>query len=269
MKLLEGKTVVVIGGTSGMGLSGAAACLDAGANVVAVGRDDSYGDQARSILGDSVTVILKDAAEKETSEEAIAAAVERFGALDALYHVAGGSGRALGDGPLHEITDEGWDATLDLNLKSVFLSNRAAIRRFLEQERGGSILNLSTALAFSPSPAYFSTHAYAAAKSGIVGLTKAAAARYASDNIRVNALAPGLVDTPMAQRAASNTEIMEFVRTRQSLDGGRIGMPSDLDAAVVYFLSDGSKFVTGQVLAVDGGWSVNDGHERAPGGNEA
>ena len=97
------------------------------------------------------------------------------------------------------------------------------------------------------------------AKSAVLGMTKSLAAYYAKDNIRFNVLAPALVDTPMATRATNDSEIMQFIRTKQPLDGSRIGQPSDLDAAVVYFLSDDSRFVTGQVLAVDGGWSVSEG----------
>jgi NAD(P)-dependent dehydrogenase (short-subunit alcohol dehydrogenase family) len=149
--------------------------------------------------------------------------------------------------------------TLELNLTSVFYSNRAAVRQFLSQKTGGTVLNLTSVLAFAPSGQHFDTHTYAAAKSGIIGLTRSCAARYGSNGIRFNALAPGLVNTPMAQRAANDPEIMSFVRTKQPLDGGRIGRPSDLDAAAVFFMSDASRFVTGQTLAVDGGWSVTEG----------
>src|SRR4029450_2182549 len=121
--------------------------------------------------------------------------------------------RRFGDGPLHELTDEGWMRTLELNLSSVAYSNRAAIRQFLAQGSGGAILNLASALAFSPSPAHFATHAYAAAKAGIIGLSKSAAAHYAPNDIRVNVLAPGLVDTPMARRAAGDQAIQKFIRT--------------------------------------------------------
>jgi NAD(P)-dependent dehydrogenase (short-subunit alcohol dehydrogenase family) len=165
----------------------------------------------------------------------------------------------MGDGPLHEISEEGWEGTLRLNLTSLFLSNRAAVRQFLGQGTGGSILNMASVLGFSPSPRYFATHAYAAAKAAIVGLTRSTAAYYAPQGIRVNAVAPALVETPMARRAAEDATIREFIATKQPLDGGRIGQPEDLDAAVVYLLSDAARFVTGQVLAVDGGWSVTEG----------
>jgi len=185
-----------------------------------------------------------------------------FQRFDALYHVAGGSGRKQGDGPLHQLTDAGWDYTLNLNLTSVFYSNRAAVQQFLKQGSGGSVLNLSSVLATSPSPHFFSTHAYTAAKAAVIGMTRAAAAYYASRQIRFNVLAPGLVATPMSQRAQEDPGIMQFISTKQPLDGGRIGRPNDLDAAAAYFLSDESRFVTGQVLSVDGGWSVSEGQIR-------
>jgi NAD(P)-dependent dehydrogenase (short-subunit alcohol dehydrogenase family) len=141
----------------------------------------------------------------------------------------------------------------------VFYSNRAELRYWLAHRRGGSILNVTSVLGFDPSPHFFATHAYAAAKAAIIGMTRAAAAEYAPHQVRINALAPALVDTPMARRAVSDEKIMRFVATKQPLDGGRIGRPADLDDAVVYFLSDESRFVTGQVLAIDGGWCLSDG----------
>jgi NAD(P)-dependent dehydrogenase (short-subunit alcohol dehydrogenase family) len=129
----------------------------------------------------------------------------------------------------------------------------------MRQEQGGAILNMGSVLGWSPSPRFFATHAYAAAKAGIIGFTKAIAAYYATQRIRCNVLAPGLVETPMAQRAARNKAILRFIRSKQPLDGGRIGQPADLDAAAIYFMSDESRFVTGQVLAVDGGWCLGEG----------
>ena len=93
----------------------------------------------------------------------------------------------------------------------------------------------------------------------ISSFSKSIAAYYAQNGIRVNVLAPALVETPMARRAAEDEEILRFIRTKQPLDGGRIGQASDLDAAAVYFMSDGARFVTGQVLSIDGGWSVSEG----------
>src|SRR5262249_44804224 len=110
---------------------------------------------------------------------------DTLGGLDVLYHVAGISGRRYGDGPLHECTDEGWQATIDANLKSVFLTNRAAARHFLSRG-GGVILNMASVLAFAPLPRYFDTYAYSATKGGIIAMSREAAARYAPDGIRIN-----------------------------------------------------------------------------------
>ena len=260
---LNGKTLVVIGGTTGLGLSAARAFVESGARVVVVGRNAENAQTAQKTLGGSVLALSEDAVDPGTAARAIDAAVTKFGGFHGLYHVAGGSGRRMGDGPLHEMTDEGWRGTLELNLTSVIYSNRAAVRQFLAQGAGGSILNLGSVLGWSPSPRHFATHAYAAAKAAIIGFTKSIAAYYAAKNIRCNVLAAGLVDTTMAQRAARDENILGFIRAKQPLDGGRIGQPSDLDAAAVFFMSDASKFTTGQVLAVDGGWSVSDGQMAA------
>jgi len=198
-----------------------------------------------------------DARKAETARNAIDLCIEKFNGFDGLYHVAGGSGRKMGDGPLHELSLDGWNKTLELNLTSLMLSNQAAIRKFLELKKSGTILNMGSVLGFSPSPLYFSTHAYAAAKSAIIGFSKAIAVYYAKDNIRVNVIAPGLVETPMAQRAANDESILSFIKTKQPLDGGRIGGPDDTDGLAIYFMSDQSKFTTGQVVAVDGGWSIS------------
>jgi NAD(P)-dependent dehydrogenase (short-subunit alcohol dehydrogenase family) len=256
---LENKTVVIIGGTGGLGFSAAQACIAAGASVLVVGRDLDRAIAAQEKLGEQARFHVGDAADPDTAPQAIALAMERFGQFDALYHVAGGSGRKFGDGPLDAITDEGWQRTLDLNLSSLFYSNRAAVRQFLAQGTGGSVLNMGSVLDHSPSPRHFATHTYATTKAATVGLTHAAAAYYAAKNIRFNVLAPALVATPLAGRAMNDPAIMQYIATKQPLDGGRIGTPEDLDAAVVFFLSDQSKFVTGQVLYVDGGWTLSEG----------
>lgn len=257
--MLKDKTILVVGGTAGLGLSAAKAFVAAGANVVVNGLKPENLNSALAVLGNDVKGVAGDATKPETISEAIKLAVESFGRLDGLYHVAGGSGRRMGDGPLHEITDEGWAYTLQLNLTSVMISNRAAVQQFLAQKSGGSILNMGSILGWSPSPRFFATHAYAAAKAAIVGFSKSVASYYAPQGIRCNVLAPALVETPMAQRAAKDETILQFIKTKQPLDGGRIGRPDDLDAAAVYFLSAASRFTTGQILAVDGGWEVSEG----------
>jgi NAD(P)-dependent dehydrogenase (short-subunit alcohol dehydrogenase family) len=260
---LEGKVVVVIGGTTGIGLSGVRACLRAGARVVALGLPDSVTEPLGQDLGPGTRLLAADAREPGAAPDAIRLARSLYGRMDALFHVAGGSGRSFGDGPLHEVTDAGWDETLRLNLTAVFHSNRAAARAFLEAGTPGSVLNVGSVLATMPSPRFFATHAYAAAKAAIQGLTTSAAAYYAAHDIRFNVLLPGLTNTPMSRRASSDPTIARFIRDKQPLDGGRMAEPSDLEAAIVFFLSDASRFVTGQSLAIDGGWSVSDGGPRS------
>ena len=257
--MLQNKKIVIIGGTTGIGLSAAKAFVYHGAKVVLVGRNPESCQKAKEMVGDAGEVLVGDAIVESTSVKAIDLCISMFGGFDGLYHVAGGSGRRFGDGPLHELSLEGWNKTFELNLTSLMLSNQAAIRKFRELGTGGTILNMSSVLGFSPSPKYFVTHAYAAAKSAVIGFTKSIAAYYASDNIRVNLLAPALVETPMSERASKDDMILNFVKTKQPLDGGRNGRPEDLDGAAVYFMSDGSRFTTGQTLYVDGGWEVSEG----------
>jgi NAD(P)-dependent dehydrogenase (short-subunit alcohol dehydrogenase family) len=259
MGVLAGKTIVVMGGTSGLGLAGAGAIAREGAQVVVAGRADEHLAAATAALGRNVIVLTGDAADPEFAQHLIDTAIQRHGALDGLYHVAGGSARRAGDGPLHELSDEGLDAALDQNLKSLIYSNRAAVRAMLERKSGGAIVNVSSVLAYAPAASHFATHAYAACKAGAIGFTRSCAAYYAPHNIRFNVVAPALVRTPMAGRAAGDEAIRRFIRTKQPLDGGRMGEPPDLDGAVLYLLSDAAKFVTGQILAIDGGWGVSDG----------
>ena len=259
MGLLKNKNIVIIGGTTGIGLSAAKAFVTNDANVIVVGRNAESAESAKQLLGDHAETLVLDAVNPDTAIRAIDSCISHYGGFDGLYHVAGGSGRKMGDGPLDSLTLDGWNKTMELNLTSLMLSNQAAVKKFIELRKGGTILNMGSVLGYSPSPNYFSTHAYAAAKSAIIGFTKSVAAYYAKDNIRVNVIAPALVETPMAQRAANDDTIVSFIKSKQPLDGGRVGQPEDLDGLSVYFMSDQSKFTTGQIVSVDGGWSISEG----------
>ena len=177
--MLEHKNIVIIGGTSGIGLSAGLAFIEHGANIVATGINEPSCQQAQKLFQDQGMTICSDARIEGTSKRAIEKCLAEFGSFDALFHVAGGSGRKWGDGPLHEVSLEAWQITMDINLTSVMLSNRAAIQHFLDQKTSGSILNVSSVLGFSPAPKFFNTHAYATAKSAIIGLSKSLAAYYA------------------------------------------------------------------------------------------
>jgi NAD(P)-dependent dehydrogenase (short-subunit alcohol dehydrogenase family) len=196
-----------------------------------------------------------DLREAPHAERAILKCVERYGRIDALFNVAGISGRKYGDGPVHECSEEGWNATMTSNVKSVFLVSRAALPHMMRQG-GGVILNMSSVLAFAPEPHYFATHAYAASKGAIVALTKSMAAYYASHNIRVNCIAPGLVRTPMSRRAQQDEEILEFMESKQPLARGLLDA-ADVAEAAAFLLHDEASKITGQVITIDGGWSVS------------
>jgi NAD(P)-dependent dehydrogenase (short-subunit alcohol dehydrogenase family) len=267
MAWLLNKKIVVIGGTTGMGLSAALAFVQEGAQVIVVGRNPESCIEAEKLLKSNGKALVGDATDEKTAQQAIDLCINTYGDFNGLYHVAGGSGRKYGDGPLHELTLEGWNKTFELNLTSLMLSNQAAVKTFLSRNiwnpdasgTEGVVLNMGSVLGSSPSITYFTTHAYAASKAAVTGFIKATAAYYAKNNIRINGLYPALVETPMAQRAAQDNLILDFIKTKQPLDGGRIGAPEDLDGAAVYFMSDYAKFTTGQVLIVDGGWTVSEG----------
>ncbi|HMF12607.1 MAG TPA: SDR family NAD(P)-dependent oxidoreductase [Gemmataceae bacterium] len=257
---LEGKRCLIVGGTTGIGFAAACRFLEEGARLAVTGLDEQRSRDGVVALEQygKVWSASWDGHDRDQFQEAFNSSRMILDGLDVLFHVAGGSGRKLGDGPLHECTDAGWEATLDANLRSTFLTNRAAVQHFLGQRQAGAILNMASVLAFSPAPRHFDTIAYAAAKAGIIAVSRLAAARYGPDGIRVNVIAPGLIDTPMSVRACSDPAIQAYLRTKQPLRGGP-GQPEDCSDAAVFLCSDAARIVTGVVLPVDGGWSVSEG----------
>jgi len=254
--LLAGKNLIVVGGSGGLGEASIKLLIQHGARIFATGQGLWNNSTA---FGDSLKYEELDATLEAEVDQLISMAEKELGAIHGLYHIAGGSGRKMGDGPLHQITAEGWNYTLDLNLRSVMLTNKAMIQYWLDNKLAGSILNMGSVLAFSPSAPYFSSHAYAAAKAGIEGFSKSIAAYYAKHQIRVNVIAPGLIATSMSSRAQLDPTIVEFIKTKQPLDHGRMGKPEDCAGAALFFMSDFSSFITGEVLHIDGGWHLSDG----------
>ncbi len=257
--------VSLVTGSTGMAAAAATAIAAEGGTVFVVSRT---ADHARALAtgiesaGGRSGWHAADLAQEKEAESAVAACVAAFGRLDCLYNVAGISGRRLGDGPLHEVTLDGWSKVMAANVTSTFLVSRAGVRQMLEQEPAasgarGAILNMSSVLAVNPAPAFFATHAYAASKGAIESLSRAVAAYYASHRIRVNVIAPALVATPMSERAQSDPQILGYLAHKQPLAGGPISA-EDVTATALYLLSDDARMVTGQVLAVDGGWRVSE-----------
>ncbi len=159
--------------------------------------------------------------------------------------------------------DRRWDAVLDGNARGLFLTNREAVRAMRTQpldDSGlrGTVLNMGSVLAWSPSPERFGTYAYAASKGAILAMTQTAAARYAAERVRFNLIAPGVIDTPMAARAVGDPAIRRYLETKQPMAGGP-GKPEDCAEAALYLCEPASRFVTGTVLTVDGGWCVSEG----------
>ena len=189
------------------------------------------------------------------TEKGFADAVSKLGGLDHVVSIAGGSGRSFGDGPIESVSKLAWDQTLELNLTTAFLTAREAIKYF-KQGNGGSLTLTSSVLATSPSPEFFQTSAYAVAKGAINTMVNTLSASYLQNNIRVNAVAPSLVATPMAKRAAENPAISEFTKKKQPL--APYQLPVDQVVAGYIYLIENSA-VTGQVLEIDGGWSTISG----------
>jgi NAD(P)-dependent dehydrogenase (short-subunit alcohol dehydrogenase family) len=259
---LEGRACLVTGST-GIAAASARALAAEGARVLVTSRTPEHCDAlVAQIVADGGTAKghAADLTAGDQVEAAVAACIDAYGRIDGLLSVAGGSGRSFGDGPIHTVTAEAWEATLRLNLTSQALVCAAVVRRMLDQdvdEEGGrgSIVVVTSVLAAHPVPDLFATHAYAAAKGGIVSLMTTMAAAYAGDGIRVNAIAPGLVETPMAARAMADPTTLAFATRKQPLVGGMLAA-DDIAPAAVYLLGPGARAVTGQLLSIDGGWSV-------------
>ena len=256
MGRLDGRTALVVGGTGGIGLAAARRMVEEGARVVVAGRLAEGTDE--------LPPIEVEVGDPGYAERLFPEALARLGGrLDILLHVAGISGRRLGDGPLHECSVVGWDRVFEVNARGLFLSNAEAARRMLAQARDadglrGSIVNVGSVLAGSPSPAHFGTIAYAASKAAVRSLTLTSAARYAAEGLRFNLVAPGLIETPMSARAVADGDIQSYIKTKQPLSG-LPGRPGDVAEAILYLCEPASRFVTGAELVVDGGWSLSEG----------
>lgn len=249
---LAGKTFLITGST-GIAAATARHAAVYGARVFICGLDESSCRELAAECGGAY--YAGDLSLAAEAERAVAHCIANVGPVDALFNVAGGSGRRFGDGPMHLLTDEGWDRTMEMNLRTMFLMSRTVLRRMVVR-RSGVILNMASVTAYAPEPKHFATHAYAAAKGAAIALTKTMASYYAQYGIRVNAIAPGLVRTPMSLRAQSDERILEQMRTKQPLAGTLLD-PEDIARAAVFLMSPFSSQITGQVLGVDGGWEVS------------
>ena len=199
--------------------------------------------------GGSAALSLGDVADSAYCDRLVDETVERFGRLDVLFNNAG----ICVHGPIDEMSDEDWDHLIGINVSGSFFMARAAVRRMKAQGEGGAIINMSSECGLI---AYERLPAYSATKGAIAMLTKCMAMDHARDGIRVNAVCPGDIDTPMtdlgwAHLELSSAEIRE--KLKEHIPLGKVGQPVDIAHAVMYLASDAAGFVTGTLLPVDGG----------------
>jgi NAD(P)-dependent dehydrogenase (short-subunit alcohol dehydrogenase family) len=248
---LQGKTIIVTGAGGGIGRETCIVLARAGANVVVTDIAADRGrETAAAIVGTelSATFFPADLSSESDIRALIAHAVTTFGRLDGAYNNAGVEQCAL---PLHELTLEQWERAIRIDLTSVFLCIKHQVRAML-QTGGGAIVNTASSLGQVAIP---NASEYVSAKHGVVGLTRAAAAEYGRQGIRVNAVLPGIVLTPMISRLVADPQFSAFfekVRERHPI--GRFGQPGEIGEAVTWLLSDAASFVNGTALAVDGGY---------------
>lgn len=263
MQRLAGKRTLITGAGSGLGRASALRFAQEGAAVLCVDRDEASAEAAAAGVreaGGAAVACAADVASEPDAERMVAEAVEAFGGLDVLFANAGIAG--VGTGADCTLAD--WERVLSVNLTGVFLSAKHALRRMIAQDTGGSIVNQASVgglvgvAGIAP---------YAAAKAGVIGLTRQLAAEYGPARIRVNALCPGTVPTPLVretyrERGGYGTgtgetpdETLELQRLRR-FPLGRLGEEDDIAYAALFLASDESSWVTGQAWAVDGGMTA-------------
>ena len=250
MGQLSGKVAIVTGATSGIGRAAATLFGREGASVVIAGRRRAALDEVvAEIVGydGADGAVPGDVADEAHHRALVATAVDRFGGLDVAFNNAGTLG-AMGATPA--ISRAGWTDTLETNLTGAFLGAKHQLPALAA--RGGSLIFTSTFVGHASG--FAGLAAYAASKAGLVGLTRALAAEYGPQGVRVNALLPGGTDTPMGREVASTPEAVAFVANLHALK--RIAAPEEQARAALFLASEASSFVTGHTLFADGGVSV-------------
>ncbi len=244
---LSGKVALVTGGSRGIGFAAAKILSENGAKVVITGKDKNRLEKSTSRISESIGIVANIKNTKDV-KNAISKTIEKFGKLDILVNNAGIFPKIK---QLHEIDEDEWNEVLDVNLTGQFRVTKEAIPHL--QKTGGSIINISSDAGLK---AYqgFNADAYSASKAALIILTKCWALEYAKNKIRVNCICPGVVDTDMTKPFLKTQKDKEFMDNEHPI--GRIGQPEEVAKAIMYFASDDASWITGAVLAVDGGESI-------------
>ncbi len=252
MANMEGKVAIVTGASSGIGLHTARLFAENGASVVLADLDETAGKEAVQAIegaGGSALFVKTNVSESAQVKELVDKTVERFGRLDYAVNNAGIGGESV---PTAEITEEGWDRVIGVNLTGVWLCMKHEIEAMLENE-GGAIVNVASILG---KVCFANAAAYVSAKHGVVGLTKSAAMEYATLGVRVNVVCPGFIYTPMLENAgmAEGSEMHTYISSLHPMQ--RMGTPEEVATMIVWACSDEASFVTGASLLVDGGYTA-------------
>jgi 3-oxoacyl-[acyl-carrier protein] reductase len=241
----DGKVALITGGSRGIGRAAAEALAREGASVAVVaGRDLAAAEEtARAVQagGRGALALQADVSDATQVDQAVGATIERFGRIDILVNNAG----ITRDGLLMRMDEGDWDAVLGINLKGAFLCTRAVLKGMVRQ-RSGCIVNVTSVMGLRGNAGQAN---YAAAKSGLIGLTKSTAWEVASRGIRVNAVAPGFITTRMTEGLPEGVTAEALKR----IPLGRFGQPEDVAGVIQFLCSDAASYMTGQVLVVDGG----------------
>ena len=251
-KLFNGKVVLITGGSSGIGRATALAFAALGAQVVVASRRETESLETVRLLeaaGGEGLFVQTDICKAAEVEQMVAKTIERFGRLDFAFNNAGTEGDVFV--PLAEYPEETWDAVIDTNLKGVFLSMKYEIPHLIESK--GVIVNMSSVAGLSGRGM---GAAYTASKHGVIGLTKSAASQYARHGVRVNAVAPAVIETPMGERGFALSDPERAARAVRLHPLGRVGTPEEVANAVVWLCSGGASFTTGLTLTIDGGFTI-------------
>ncbi|UNX54768.1 SDR family oxidoreductase [Georgenia sp. TF02-10] len=242
------KVAVVTGGVSGIGASITERLAAEGARVLAVDINEQLAGTATDTFGPSVTGHVADVTDEGAYDGAIARAVSELGGLDMVFNVAGGSKAA----PLVAMSYADWDFTIRLNLYSAFLGTKLAANHFIAEGKPGAIVNVASLNSFVP--LQFGA-GYSASKAAVVMLTKQAALELAEHGIRVNAVSPGLVDTPMTAAMTQAPPVRDAFLERIPLN--RAAQPQEVAAAALFLASEDASYISGDNLVVDGAWATS------------